>query len=183
MKKRIFLVLVFAALTGGGLFAQNHFISAEISFIGVGGRYEYVITPYLTVGAYVYYNFMPTPFLPEDYSSEHSIFAAGIAGRWYPAGRRFFFEIDLGFSEFMSTRLVEIWYGYNLYDSYLVHDIYSGFCISPGFGWTIDVGKPGGFFISPGAKFPFTFSDSDKGPFDDGVMPSVVVYFGLGYAF
>jgi hypothetical protein len=187
MKKRLFLFFALAAVVGSGVFAQTHFVSAEISILGGGARYEYVITPYITINGYAYYNFLPTPFISETFSYEHRVFGAGVAGRWYPVGRRFFMELGLGYNSFTSKRrdTYSSSNGYTYYDYDVdVTDEFSGFSIAPGFGWTIDVGKPGGFFISPGIKIPFTMT---SGPTDmglgKGVYPSVVGYFGMGYAF
>ncbi|MDR1904881.1 MAG: hypothetical protein LBQ88_21690 [Treponema sp.] len=186
MKKRIFLSLALAALTGGGVFAQTHFASAEVLFGGGGARYEYVITPYFTVGGYVSFNYMPTPYLDDDFSKSHTIFGIGISGRWYPWGRRFFAGLDLGYSLFTNKREE---YNYSIYgnkiDEWDVWDSFSGFTIAPGFGWTIDIGKAGGFFISPGVKVPFilTSESDDLMGLGKGVLISGIIYFGVGWAF
>jgi hypothetical protein len=187
MKKRIFLSLALAALAGGGVFAQTHFASAEyIAVGGGGGRYEYVITPYFTVGGYVSFNFMPTPYLDDEFSKRHTIFGTGIAGRWYPWGRRFFAALDLGYSAFTNGR-EEHSYNSNgvKIDEWDTSDSFSGFTIAPGFGWTIDIGKPGAFFISPGIKVPFIFTSEsdDLMGLGKGVLVSNIMYFGLGWAF
>jgi hypothetical protein len=191
MKKRVFLCFALAVLAGGGVFAQTHFISAEVSLLGGGVRYEYVITPSITLGGYFYYNFLPTPFIDEEFSSSHSVTGFGIAGRWYPTGRKFFIELDLGYAAFW-TEWKETYYytssspysSYSYSSSGYKSDTFGGFGITPGFGWTIDVGKTGGFFISPGIKIPITItSESADAGLGEGVFPSVVGFFGLGYAF
>jgi hypothetical protein len=186
MKKRIFLLLALAALAGGGVFAQTDFASVEyIAAGGIGGRYEYVITPYITVGGYVSFNYMPTPYLDEEFSKHHTIFGAGLAVRWYPTGRQFFAGLDWGYGLF--TNAWEKYYRYQngTYDHWHESDSDSAFTIAPGFGWTIDVGRAGGFFISPGAKVPFFFtggSDDSMG-LGKGVLLSGIIYFGVGWAF
>ncbi|AEF85921.1 hypothetical protein TREPR_3497 [Treponema primitia ZAS-2] len=193
MKKRIFLFLALAVLIEVGVFAQTHFVSAEASFLGGGSRYEYVITPYFTVGGYAYYNYLPTPFMDKYDSENHWIAGTSIAGRWYPAGRRFFAELGLGYVFFENQRTEEggyhySWNGYT-YTPYKDNDHpesdhFSGFSIAPGFGWTIDIGRAGGLFISPSVKAPFIISSESKDiGLGQGVYPSVVVSFGVGYAF
>ena len=196
MKKHIFLFLALAALAGGGAFAQTHFISAEASYLGGGGRYEYVISRYFTVGGNIYFNFIPTPFLSDFFTKDHTNFGMDIAGRWYPAGRRFFMELGLGYSTFTSHRDKQYVRGSGsgrVQWTEEVTDTFSGFGITPGFGWTIDTGRAGGFFISPGIKVPLTLT-SESSITDvlntkgeqmklGGVLVTPVVYFGLGYAF
>jgi hypothetical protein len=72
-----------------------------------------------------------------------------------------------------------------------------GATIIPSFGWKIDVGAPGGFFINPGIRFPLSIGKQwpfrppfMSEPFSDfytseqtGVSFNVVVFIGLGYAF
>jgi hypothetical protein len=178
MKKRIALFLAFAAFIGGEAFTQNRFVSAEASILGGGARYEYMISPYFTLSANVYYNYIPTPFMVEDFTVGHSIVGTGMAGRWYPAGQWFFVELGLAYISFTN-------YYRDIDDSGgELENSYPGFSIAPGFGWTLDVGGAGGFFISPGIKIPFIMSSES---FDiglgEGVVPSVIVFFGLGYAF
>jgi hypothetical protein len=185
--KKCILFLALAALVGGGVFGQTHFVSAELSLLGGGARYERVITPYLTIGGYLYYNYMPTPYIDRNFSTEHSIFGIGIAGRWYPAGRKFFMELDLGYVAFTTSWYNEYfssWSGGSSSWDEKVSETFPGFSIAPGFGWTIDVGKAGGFFISPGIKIPIsiTSASGDMG-LGEGIYPSVVIFFGLGYAF
>jgi hypothetical protein len=49
-------------------------------------------------------------------------------------------------------------------------------------GWKVDVGEPGGFFISPSIKLPITLGANDvKDEFGMGV--GFLACFGLGGAF
>lgn len=182
MKKRIFLFLVFAVLLGGGVFAQNNWVSAEVSILGAGIRYERVLNPNLTLGVNVYSNFLPTPFIDSNWSTDHTVSGGSISTRWYPTGRKFFFELNLGSASFDNRRLVEDWNE----NEDEVSEIFSGFAITPGFGWTVDVGKAGGFFLSPGAKIPIIFTGDDRDVMGVGLGELIltgVFYMGLGYAF
>ncbi|MFP3042225.1 hypothetical protein LQZ19_10455 [Treponema primitia] len=194
MKKRIVLLLALAALIGGGVFAQTHFVSADVSLLGGGLRYEYVITPYVTIGAYAYYNYLPfTPFVDKYESEYHSVVNAGIATRLYPAGRRFFIELGLGYGYYTNFRIQEAenhsGYSNGQYYNYTDPEhpdskSWSSFSVVPGFGWTIDVGRAGGFFISPSIKVPITITDDPgAGIAHSGILPSGVVSLGFGYAF
>ncbi|MDR0668817.1 MAG: hypothetical protein LBF95_01945 [Treponema sp.] len=195
MKKRVFLFLVLAVVCGGGVFAQTHFVSAEASVLGGGARYEFVITPYFTVGLYSGFNFLPTPFLSDDLATSITIGGGGVAGRWYPSGRKFFTELSLGGAHFEVKYMERHYDPYKNYNSYTKtweggydeweeSDGEGSFIIAPGFGWTIDIGAPGKLFISPGIRIPFAITPFEKDlGLGEGVYPSVVVYFGLGYAF
>ena len=182
MKKRIFLAVVLATVLASGVFAQTHWISAEVSYLGGGLRYEYLLTPDFTVGAYFYWNNIPNWLDAENGEN----LGLGVALRWYPFARRFFTELGLGFNS----------QTYSSYWNERENINASGFGIVPGFGWTIDVGRAGGLFISPGIKLPFTLSnDSTRGEDDNIIVSAVlaferavtlvgpIIYFGFGYAF
>jgi hypothetical protein len=181
MEKRIFLFLTFTALIAGGLSGQSNFISAESSLAvgGIGGgyglgesiRYERVFTRYFTLSAYASVNFM---FVSADFINRTDVGIAA-AGRWYPAGRKFFMELGLG-----SIWYIDTYREYKASSYYTTSsettDTYFGFGITPGLGWTIDVGKPGRMFLSPGFRVPIGIT------FDEGIRVSFVVFFGVGYA-
>ena len=157
MKKCIVMVVALLLVLPAGLaFAERHWVSLEyIGRVGIGLRYEGVITPSFTLGAY----FSAVGSLV---SASHCVTVGGGAtGRWYPTARRFFTELSLGLGEF-----------YNVLESHVNYG--PGLTITPGIGWTIDVGKPGGFFIATGARLPIFCAGSDV---------SVEPYFGVGWAF
>lgn len=173
--KKLFLFAMLAVMIAGGAFAQTHWASFEIKGLGAGLRYEYVITPRFTVGGYFSYSFITIPIFDELMNS----IEFGATVRWYPFARRFFTELSLGYNFFEYYYQERIYVssgrgGYYDYDWGYRDD--SGFCLAPGFGWTIDVGKMGGFFLSPGVKFPITIGWEY---FNFTVEP----YLGFGMAF
>jgi len=184
MKKHVLFFALFMALAGG-VFAQNHWISGEIYGPGGGARYEYVITPRLTVGAYVSFIAVPIglawwggPIYNSEYEEGYAgerwfELESGATVRCYPLARRFFMELNLGFNSF------KYYYRYKNEedDSDRKTDRSNSFCVAPGFGWTIDLGKIGGLFISTGVRVPLTLFGI-RG-FDFNVVP----YFGIGGAF
>jgi hypothetical protein len=107
----------------------------------------------------------------------------GAAARWYPAARRFFIELGLGFNSLTHYYERVDYSGY--YPRYYasVRNT-SSFSIVPGFGWTIDIGSVGGIFLSTGLKIPITFG-TDNDFLDDLLNGAIsqIVYFGVGYAF
>jgi len=178
MKKRLTLFLVFVLMLTAGVFAQKpkHFISGELSILGIGARYEYKINDYLSVGAYAYTNLDLLRYLiPLD-----TAFSWGIGGslRWYPFGKLFYTQLEAGF-------------GYHKEFGWIPSShIYSGLDIAvPGIGWTIDVGSPGRFFISCGLKGPvfFNFGPRSYVKLDGSeyleVSLGLIAFFGMGYAF
>jgi hypothetical protein len=178
--KKIILFAAIALLFSGRAFAQNNWISFEIKGPGAGLRYERVINPRFTIGGYVSYTAITIPIF--NYQTNSIEFGATV--RWYPFARRFFTEMSLGLNTFEYTYYEERYvpstydgYSYSggYYESYYEEKSGSGLCAAPGFGWTIDVGKMGGFFLSPGVKFPVTIGDQ----FNVTVAP----YFAIGGAF
>jgi hypothetical protein len=187
--KRAFLFLALVILITGGVFAQsfNNWISGEVTVIGAGLRYEYMLTPQWSVGGNAYWSSL---FF---FWNELSI---DITGRFYPFGgnrtsiaRGLYVGLGLGFH--IHTSLFDIvaidgWYPTSS-DEFGI----AGIGVTPDIGWKIDVGAPGGFYIAPGIKFPITlgwtemYKVSDPSKKEDRFNPGfgVVPYFGLGFAF
>jgi hypothetical protein len=214
MKKGL-LVLAIAVIVAGGVFAQKstpkapaqapqqaqrapqqaqrssgvkNWFSGEISIIGLGLRYERMLSSKMGFGVNVYYDTLF--FLSHDLE-------AGVSFRGYPwggtgtAAEGIYFGGGLGFH--MS------WYdwGWGSYSwSFSDLAILYGGAISFDVGWRIDVGSRGGFFIEPGVKFPLTlgmrkgwsysiwdwdYDSSYKWRFDWDF--TVIPYIGLGVAF
>jgi len=187
MKKKIFLFAVLATMFAGGAFAQSHWISAELTS-GGGLRYEYVITPSFTVGGYFTYMGITIPITryPTRSNSQYDSIHFGATARWYPSAGKFFAELNVGYNIFTYSQDVYTFNGFGGYYWARERRQGSGFCIAPGLGWTIDLGKMGAFFLAPGVKVPITFG----GKLSDGLNDNynyfnitVVPYLGLGYAF
>ena len=153
--------LVLATAFAGGAFAQergpanvrDNWLSAEVSIMGAGARYERMIGPRFSMGLNGYANVSwPLQFI--------HIGAAAFA-RYYPWGGVFFAGLGLGYSA-----------------SAVPGAGRHGIALTPEIGWKIDVGREGGFFLQPGIMFPIT---AVFNPFEH--MPGVVAYLGLGIAF
>ncbi|MDR2477728.1 MAG: hypothetical protein LBD48_00290 [Treponema sp.] len=104
-KKRTMLALVLAAGFAGGLLAQektanvrNNWISGELSLIGAGLRYEYMLNENVSLGVNAYWTSLF--FLWND-------LGINAVGRFYPWGKTFFAEIGLGFGMHTGTETVE----------------------------------------------------------------------------
>ena len=186
MKKFLFVVIIMS-VAAGGAFAQadsnTHWVSGEVSLLGIGARYEYMLTPNFSVGAHMYAS---TLIIWNN---------TGISavGRYYPWGNIFFGELALGFGYSSVVRDYEYKY-YN--ETYKSNDWVgiTGFLIAPAVGWKIDVGNKGGFFLQPGVKVPIVIGK--KKPVLDwwgsnyvlsgskvGVGTGFLPYLGMGYAF
>jgi len=165
MKKRIFLVIALSLALAGAASAQNHWASLEFKGPGAGLRYEFVVVPQFTIGGFASITFITIPIFNYQLNS----LEFGATARWYPAGNKFFLDMSVGINLFEDGHL----YDYDDRSDY--EGTVFGICFAPGFGWTIDVGKMGGFFMSPGVKFPITLGDS----FNLTVAP----YLGFGFAF
>jgi hypothetical protein len=171
VKKKLVLFLFFTSIIVGNIFGQeksanakNNWISGEVSLpIGIGVRYERMINSNFSfgVGAYVI---------------QAIVYAGGgvdLFGRFFPWGKTFFAELGLGFHSDYSN-----WSDASWHDAKKI----KGVSVVPGLGWKIDVGKPGGFFLSPGLRFPITFGKNSRNNEFDSIV-GCAVYFGMGYAF
>jgi hypothetical protein len=189
MAKKVLVLMVLAAAAAGGVFAQEKtanvkqsWISGEASVIGAGSRYEFMISEKLSVGMNVYWTWI---YALSD-------FGVNAALRLYPWGKTFFAELGLGYGMHSALRTftttIEA-YGYSASTKWDAITFMEGFDMAPGIGWKIDVGNPGGFFISPSAQLILTFGEwrysAVAGDLKDesGVGVGFRTAFGLGWAF
>ena len=161
---------VSAEVSGGG-----HTEDAGMSF---GARYERMFGPYVSLGAnfFTYTNMVKSHddrFKDVDYSYDPGN-KLGIDAfiRFYPEGGKFFLGLALGYydgGKEMDGSTVQYRDKNGQYKSideyYTIHK--SGLAITGEFGWKIDVGKEGGFFVQPGFLGTFivgtqTFEYSDE---------------------
>jgi len=178
MTKKFILCLVLAVVMVSGVFAQSgnikNWISGEVSLLGAGVRYEYMLKPNISIGGSSYWN---TFFLIwSDWGIDFSF-------RYYP-GKIFYFGVGAGFHQ--------QWTIFSVLSGGRFGNV-MGLAITPEVGWKIDVGSPGGFFVSPGMKLPISlgvnwqrgyygyygYGDYNRG-FGWGI--SFIAYVGLGYA-
>ena len=156
-----------AAVANGG---TVHWISGELSILGVGARYEFMISENLSIGANIYWSSL---FF---FWNELGIHASA---RFYPWAGIFFVGASLGFHIHTSLQPG---------DNYVGDVAITGVAISPEVGWRITVGERG-FFIQPGAKLPITFGARERTHWIDGRQTSFGVgvgfipYFGMGFTF
>jgi hypothetical protein len=166
----------------------KNYISGEISIFGGGLRYDRMLSPQMSIGVNAYYN--TWIFWDDDFGVD-GIF------RFYPMGGNnsiaagFYFGGGIGFHMHWGD-----WGGLG-YWSYLLDDYSWGYliggAITPDVGWRIDFGDPGGFFIEPGVRFPFTLGARKKWDYDlySGSFYkwkfdwdfTVIAYVGFGFAF
>jgi hypothetical protein len=175
--------LILAVLIAGGIFAQeksanvkNNWISGELGIFGFGARYEYMLSPNLSIGANVYFN---TLIILNDFGVTANL-------RYYPWGKTFYAELGLGYGYHMGFETI----GKDENVTDIVDWLQTtGILITPGLGWKIDVGKPGGFYLYPGIKVPIvlgnqapviSFADYEE---KFGIGVGFLAYFGMGYAF
>jgi len=166
--KKIGIMLVLVVLTSSMVFAQNfkNWASGEVSILGAGARYEYMSSPNLSIGVNIYFNSL---IAWHDFGTDFSL-------RYYPKAKMFYFGVGLGLHYQMNG-----FFGWSAISNNRVKfGNVIGFAVTPEFGWKIDVGAPGGFFVSPGFKIPITVGYSWWWGFGWGI--SFVPYVGLGYA-
>jgi hypothetical protein len=185
MAKKMVLALLFAALVGGGVFAQEktanvkrNWVSGEVSIVGAGARYEFMINEKLSVGVNAYWTSLF--FIFND-------LGVNAVARYYPWGKMFYAGLGLGLGIHTGVEPFKK-DGKDMGDVGLITR--TGFDIVPEVGWKIDVGQPGGFFLNPLVQAALTLgtpeavisvSGDTKGDFglSFGVRPA----FGMGWAF
>ena len=150
--------------------------------LGVGGRYEFMLNRYFSVGVNGYWNNLL--FFWHDWGITAAV-------RFYPWRGVFFMELGLGYT-FHS--------GFDDYEITVDDTVETGsdwvgaagFGIIPGIGWKISPGKNNGFFIQPGIKLPITIGNKkpiinaswiDRYPGKFGSSVGFITYCGFGYAF
>jgi len=179
--KRGLVFPVLIALIAGAASAQGNvkkedliknWISAEVSIIGGGVRYERMVNEKLSIGGNVYYN---------NFVFFWNEMEAGGSIRLYPFNSGFFAGCGVGFHWHSGLGLST--------ETGIAGKSIIGVAISPETGWKIDIGKPGGFFIQPGVKIPITIGintiNYDLKPTTKkfGVGFGIVPYIGGGLAF
>ena len=172
MKTRIFFLLVLMAAVLRGVSAEEppgplHWLSAEVSLIGNGFRYERQLSSRLSVGGTAFYHIF---FLIWT--------SMGITAsvRFYPWAGAFYAEVGLGCGVVFGTDYGPA--GSEVYSAY-------GVMITPALGWRVDLGKPGGFYINPLVALPVVLGDKERwyGETGFGVGVNCRPAFGIGYAF
>jgi len=161
------LVLVVLMLFGvGKVFAQQHYVAAELSLLGLGVRYEFQLNPHFSLGARAY-------VAGGFFSTSYSIYATA---SFYPWAGNFFVGANAGFRlrQFFPDTQFETNFG--------------GFVFAPEIGWRIDAGTPGGFYVQPGIRIPLHFiGQQDISPDNpdtvESFIPGFTLYIGFGWMF
>ena len=139
MAKKGFLVVVLAAITAGGAFAQSN-APNTIMFLGSMLSYERTLTPKFAVGAEAALDFIGFPTTYYDGEASDSVEYAAILplsidafARLYPWAGKFFTHLSLGFQTM----------GLGHGDDMVGADTKgNGFHAKLQAGWKIDIGKP-----------------------------------------
>jgi len=169
---------------GTGAAARDNWISGEIMpgfsinkdglipWAGIGVSYERMLGSKISLGGNAYYG--------HSYSSSQNEYQQlGIDAffRFYPWGKTFFLGFAVGYSH----------YEYKQNEGYFKNITYDDFSATEEFGWKIDVGKPGGFYIQPSLVATWQlFTINSKvinADYDEHIFLIPKVYLGAGYAF
>jgi len=194
--KKLVLVLILAILIAGSVFAEEgdevikNWVSVDLGIFGIGVGYEYMLLSNLSVGANAYTSTM-------FFSGGAGIIAYG---RYYIFNKNFYTELGLGYGS--SKSMASGHHIENKADTPsggtgTASVATTGLLISPGLGWKIDRGEPGGFFIQPGFKFPIAigkltpwasmpkYGDYSDWEYDEqtGTKMGFIFFFSMGYAF
>jgi len=156
--RKILSVLCVMVVVSTAAFAQEGEKKNTISF-GPNMSGEYPIYPGFTLE---YERALNASFSAAVHGgTEMGIPYLELHGRWYPWKAGFFADIGIGLWGIFSID---------------VESTLSVFMVSPGIGWKIDAGKPGGWYVTPGV-FAHLFP---LGGFNV-VIPKINLYFGYSF--
>jgi len=159
-------------------------------------RYERMLGPYISLGANFFWYF-------PIYELDGNIWGGDASFRVYPFGKKFYIGLALGYHELGTETRTDDWkrWDVNKWADEIAIISYkgSGFAVSVEFGWKIDVGQEGGFFLQTGALASLMFGNTEitniKNPdpnydykytnIDDYLLFTNYyrIYFGAGWAF
>ncbi|MCL2759695.1 MAG: hypothetical protein FWD22_05735 [Treponema sp.] len=193
--KNLVFVLILVILAAGSVFAQEdtikHWVSGELDIFGVGVRYEYMLSPKISIGANAYTSAL--------IMSGANVF--NVIGCFYPFEKAFLIELGLGYGSVKGSGTATLVSKETGAESEYGGVTTTGFVISPGLSWKIDVGKQGGFFLQPGFKLPIAIGkqvplegglfaamfgyNKDEYTVKDqsGTSASFIIHFNMGFAF
>jgi TolB-like protein len=162
---------------------RDNWVSGELSGgynlwqgtgLSVGARYERMFGPNVSLGV-DFYRFIPfdKTYYESDYSGENheiagfdkgTIFGIDAFFRYYPGGKKFFLGLALGYHDggnMVSDFSYDRWTNDPNPVKYVTAHAY-GLAITGEFGWKIDVGNEGGFFVQPGFLGTFIVGKIDN---------------------
>jgi hypothetical protein len=175
---------------------RNNWISGEIGtlgfnikelwFAGLGFRYERMLNSKISLGLRFNYGSRYTNL--SEWRENGKIYDNGLsiegAFRWYPFGKTFFMGTGLGYHWIIGGFFTRTEWSsaqnhfFNVYENYYLHAIGSTF----EFGWKLDIGKAGGFFME---IFPQGSIAFGKNPITETseIGGHIGLYLGMGVAF
>jgi TolB-like protein len=181
-----------------GNFSAGYEMQASTT-LSLGLQYERMLSSQIALGANVY---VGIPLEPWSHSWDKAAgrfnmdpgipFGIDAFFRFYPWGGKFFLGLALGYynssNHFKSS---EIGYSPSPFDGAVTYFI-QGLAVTGEFGWKIDIGKEGGFYIQPGflgtfiagsAKTTVYGTPSYREDTPSGLSGYWRGYLGAGYAF
>ena len=184
MAKKMILALLFAALIGGGVFAQSN-APNTIMFLGSMLSYERTLTPKFAIGAEGALDFIGFPTVMYDGEASDSGDYAAILplsmdafARLYPWEGKFFAHLGLGFQTF----------GLGGGDDMVGADTKgNGFHAKLQAGWKIDIGQPAKWVLEarlgPGMSLGGVTHDGEVMEKTSFFLFSFPIQLGLGLSF
>ena len=164
--KKILFFLTLAVITVGFASAQeplNNWISGEVSLLGMGVRYERMYNNNISFGGTAFFHSFFDGFF---------CYGVNFTSRYYPKASVFYAEIGIGFGMAENDVVVR--------NNILLYEV-TGVMFSPGIGWRIDIGEPGGFYINPMIIMPIVIGESRS--VGSNVGTNLRLAFGMGHAF
>jgi len=172
--------------------ARNNRVTAEVSLVNIGLRYERMLTPKISLGANVFVSFGGS----DSIGVEPGSFGIDTSFRFYPWSGAFFIGLGLGYYSFSSKTIHEYHY-HNVDVIELSRSRFNGLAVIPEVGWKIDVGRVGGLFLQFGFAGVLPLGGSTRTVEITGnnniiqtlsyqeffALPIRTLYFGIGFSF
>jgi hypothetical protein len=169
MKRKMIWVVLLLAFGGMNLLTaqevKKNIISAGMANLGGVVGYERTINYGFSIGldAYNSYTFEIDTY--KDTSWFKGVFGAEALGKWYPGQGIFFIKLGMGYS-------------WDWADAYR-----HGFLVNPGIGLKIDIGRPGGFILTPAIDTPIVIGKEQGLKYGSYIGIGYIGKLSLGYCF
>jgi len=143
---------------------RRNWFSTDISFIGLGFRYERNLTDQFSVGARVFVNFV-FDMWNWDLDTTYLSLGALATARFFPWGFPFYLELGMGWGvitrEERYLRREQNFDGSYRYDHNWRYRAYSGLMLAPAVGLRLG-GRRWGFFVNPFVSVPIIVVDPEN---------------------
>ncbi|MDR0540053.1 MAG: hypothetical protein LBG74_06075 [Spirochaetaceae bacterium] len=140
--KKLFVSIVFSVIVSTGAFAQSNSVLAgggaglsipSVCYINFNISYERMIVPNFSAVINAGWDLYPLALFFVAFMEDPAIdgWSIDAQARWYPWAKTFHIDLGAGYGEYLGMGSI---------------------VVTPGLGWKIDFGEPGGFVMNIGIR-------------------------------